>query len=93
MHTQKTASYQIDCFCEDYSELDALDLIRIKYELKKSSRFKEGIIHLEKAIEAFSKVDCDCENFHYPEASSQQMEDSDNVRSEQSIPSSHLTET
>lgn len=65
MHQQKTAVYRVNCLCEDYSELDVLELIRLRYELKKSNKFSEGICHLEKAIEAFSSchesVDSHCQ--------------------------------
>lgn len=53
LKNNETISYRINCFCEDYSEVDALDMIRLRFELENNPKNREGIIYLEKAIEHF----------------------------------------
>lgn len=90
MQQENTASYRINCFCEDYSELDALDLIRIRYELKNSEKFGRGICYLEKAIEAFSSCNEFIDDSHSLE---QEKCDRDNVQSELLTPNQYSVES
>ena len=89
---KQTISNRINSFCEDYSEIDALDLIRIRYELKKDPlRFSQGLCHLEKAIEEFLKAentnDCRC-----MENSVKYEKNHETAQSELSTPNRYSTE-